>query len=510
MRSSTLRDQCAALVLDLNNRLSDSRNGSLIQVWLPEVSGNSKTVLSTQGLPYAVAGVGDLLALFRCISCRFSFSTDVMQPRLLGAIGRVYTTSEPEICGDVQKYDKKIYLRVSEAQRCRVHSTVVIPFFEPAVRSRTLGVIEVVRNDRNASFNELLERVIASLEAVRLCTSDVNLNQIEEGLKQWPADADLHCFDFGLDLFTVQNEEGAVDENVPLPEGPSLVSKEASNADSRMLPLMDYCYNEAPELMNVPHAFLGADAYGIPANSLFNGCQSHPLQSNYSLYPSLDYPIASTSPMPSQKESCAFNLGEKEVPGLIGMANMSPGSMFHALSPREGVMASTSLQMEDNSQTLDKAKLEELLHVLTGNKYRKKRRGKMGSGKHLTYDDLQKHFKLGLKEAAAKLGICPTTLKRACRRNGIKRWPNRQPVKPGSDESTNQGETKVEPQQDQDVGDPPTPSDSVQLPRSLHQTGTRVRLMGTLKSTDGESGTNPSYGDCRESSYNDQNPPEVQ
>ena len=47
-----------------------------------------------QGLPYAVAGVGDLLALFRCISCRFSFSTDIMQPRLLGAIGRVYTTSE--------------------------------------------------------------------------------------------------------------------------------------------------------------------------------------------------------------------------------------------------------------------------------------------------------------------------------------------------------------------------------------------------------------------------------
>lgn len=94
MRSSTLRDQCAALVLDLNNRLADNRSGSLIQVWLPEVSGNAKTVLSTQGLPYAVAGVGDLLALFRCISCRFSFSTDVMQPRLLGAIGRVYTTSE--------------------------------------------------------------------------------------------------------------------------------------------------------------------------------------------------------------------------------------------------------------------------------------------------------------------------------------------------------------------------------------------------------------------------------
>ncbi|KAI8470626.1 MAG: RWP-RK domain-containing protein [Monoraphidium minutum] len=52
-----------------------------------------------------------------------------------------------------------------------------------------------------------------------------------------------------------------------------------------------------------------------------------------------------------------------------------------------------------------------------------------GAGRRLTYEDLQAQFGLGLKDAAANLGICATTLKRACRRNGITRWPRRQIAK---------------------------------------------------------------------------------
>lgn len=59
-------------------------------------------------------------------------------------------------------------------------------------------------------------------------------------------------------------------------------------------------------------------------------------------------------------------------------------------------------------------------------------------------DDLQAQFGVGLREAAANLKICPTTLKRACRRHGITRWPRRQLARlhrEGSSRSEGSGDT---------------------------------------------------------------------
>lgn len=47
----------------------------------------------------------------------------------------------------------------------------------------------------------------------------------------------------------------------------------------------------------------------------------------------------------------------------------------------------------------------------------------------LTLEDLQSQFGVGLREAAQNLGISITTLKRCCRKNGIRRWPRRELVK---------------------------------------------------------------------------------
>ena len=56
----------------------------------------------------------------------------------------------------------------------------------------------------------------------------------------------------------------------------------------------------------------------------------------------------------------------------------------------------------------------------TGGRRRKgKGSGNAGKpGKKLKLEQLQGQFGVGLKEAAQRLGICATTLKRACRRHG--------------------------------------------------------------------------------------------
>jgi nucleolar complex protein 2 len=60
---------------------------------------------------------------------------------------------------NVQKYDRQVYLRVSEAQRCRVHSTLVMPLFGAASAgpdARPVAVFELVQADRDVAFPNVI------------------------------------------------------------------------------------------------------------------------------------------------------------------------------------------------------------------------------------------------------------------------------------------------------------------------------------------------------------------
>ena len=127
-----------------------------------------------------MSGIGDLLALFRCISCRYTFSLNWGDADLMGAPGRVVMTGEassvlrcwsfrqwpvltrlpllqPEMCNNVQKHSKEVYLRTTEAAQCRVQSTIIIPVFEDAGRNTVVGALEVVQTAEDMPFPFVLK-----------------------------------------------------------------------------------------------------------------------------------------------------------------------------------------------------------------------------------------------------------------------------------------------------------------------------------------------------------------
>ncbi|KAJ1641547.1 RWP-RK domain-containing protein [Pavlovales sp. CCMP2436] len=46
-------------------------------------------------------------------------------------------------------------------------------------------------------------------------------------------------------------------------------------------------------------------------------------------------------------------------------------------------------------------------------------------GKELSFADVSRHFDLPLTQAAERLNVCVTLVKRVCRENGVSRWPYR-------------------------------------------------------------------------------------
>ena len=85
-----LTDKLSKAIASFGGMLGSNKMGTLSQAWVPEPAEDAGIVLNTQGIPYSVMGASDLLALFRCISCKYKFTTDTSKPWLMGPGERIH------------------------------------------------------------------------------------------------------------------------------------------------------------------------------------------------------------------------------------------------------------------------------------------------------------------------------------------------------------------------------------------------------------------------------------
>ena len=124
---------------------------------LPDASSMSNLVLRTKGHPFFVAGQSgaDYLAFFRCISCRYTFGTDVQVPRELGAPGRVWISGKPEALGNVGAMTLEEFHRSDHAKTCSVKCCLLLPVYYRGREGQCVCILEVLTNNTDLAYTRM-------------------------------------------------------------------------------------------------------------------------------------------------------------------------------------------------------------------------------------------------------------------------------------------------------------------------------------------------------------------